>query len=287
MKRLFTFLLTICCILFIVCCKAQSTEITKETFVYSVKGGETLRLDKYEDHAITTEEPRPCILFVFGGGFSGGSRGEKGNIAFMEEMARRGYIAVAIDYRLGMKNAQNTDISNPMAFVGLFTNTIHMAVEDLFDATKYVYDHSDSWNINKNRIIACGSSAGAFTVLQGEYTICNQHELTQHLPDGFRYGGIISFAGAVFNPTGDLTWPVKPSPIQLYHGDADRNVPYDKVMLGDMGIFGSKYIAEQLRLMESPYYFYDVENAAHEIAGIPMKENLNDIQSFIFQYIIE
>lgn len=264
----------------------HSEEIIKETLIYSIKGDDTLRLDKYNIPSLQEGKSKPCLLFVFGGGFSGGSREENYNVDFVKEMAGRGYIAVAIDYRLGMKNAKNMDLSNPMAFVSLFTNTITIAVEDLFDATNFVYDHAEAWNIDKKHIIASGSSAGAFTVLQGEYVISNQLELTERLPKNFRYGGIISFAGAVFSPTIELTWPNPPSPLLLFHGDADKNVPYDKVLLGNMGIFGSKYIAGQMLTMEKPYYFYDVENAAHEIAGTPMKENLDDIESFIIRYVL-
>jgi len=266
---------------------ALDRKIKKETYVFSVKGTDTLKLDKYDLSLEVNESPKPCVLFVFGGGFSSGSRDAIHNVAFMEEMVHRGYIGIAIDYRLGMKNAADQDLSNPLAFANLFTHTITIAIEDLFDATSYIYSMADEWHINRNQIIASGSSAGALAVLQGEYAICNQWEAVQRLPDGFNYGGIISFAGAIFNPSTDLNWLMPPAPVQMFHGDADKNVPFHKLLLGNMGIFGSGYIAKQFHLLNHPYYFYDVENADHEIAGSPMKENLDDIDSFITRYVLK
>lgn len=285
MKNCFLYLLVI---LFVSSCvkpkSPKSGEIDKQTFVFSVKDGDTLRLDKY---VIPSKEiNRPCVLFVFGGGFVGGSRIEEFNVDYLKKLAERGYVAIGIDYRLGLKDIKNMDISDPSDMVGLLVNAINMAVEDLFDATAFVYNHTEEWGIDKAKIIANGSSAGAVTVLQGEYMICNKAELTKRLPDGFCYGGIIAFAGAIANEKGELTWLEKPAPMQLFHGDADKNVPFNKALLGDAGLYGSKYIAEQLEKIQSPYYFYQVENAAHEIAGSPMLYNLNEISTFIDQFVV-
>ena len=59
---------------------AQTVE--KQTFVYAVKQTDTLRLDRYV--ALTPDSrTKPCLLFVFGGGFVGGeaTAGEKRIIA--------------------------------------------------------------------------------------------------------------------------------------------------------------------------------------------------------------
>ncbi|MDR1624677.1 MAG: alpha/beta hydrolase [Tannerellaceae bacterium] len=262
----------------------QSVEIEKQTFIFSIKGTDTLRLDKYD--IPSKEINKPCVLFVFGGGFVEGARTAEYNVEYLKKLAEKGYVGIGIDYRLGLKDIKDRNVSDPANIVGALLDAIHMAVEDMFDATGFVYEHAGAWGIDKTKIIANGSSAGAVTVLQGEYIICNNMELSKRLPDGFRYGGIIAFAGAVANESGDLTWPVNPSPIQLFHGDADKNVPFYKALLGDAGLYGSKYIAGQLNKMQSPYYFYEVENAAHEIAHAPMRYNLGEIGTFIDKFIL-
>ncbi|MDR0430969.1 MAG: carboxylesterase family protein [Tannerellaceae bacterium] len=280
----FTFLF-----LFICSCKKTHTEPTgkvdKQTFVFSVKGTDTLRLDKYDIPAPGVQ--KPCVVFVFGGSFVGGSRIDEYNADYLKRLAERGYVAIGIDYRLGLKDIKDKDISNAEDLVGLLMNAINMAVEDLFDATTFVCNHAAGWGIDENKIVANGSSAGAVTVLQAEYMISNKTALTERLPGGFCYAGIIAFAGAIANLGGDLTWPVKPAPIQLFHGDADRNVPFDKAVMGSAGLYGSNYIARQLDEMQAPYYFFAVENVAHEIAGWPMVDNLDEIATFIEKYVVK
>lgn len=67
----------------------------------------------------------------------------------------------------------------------------------------------------------------------------------------------------------------------LFHGDADSNVPYDKIRKLGMGFFGSKHIAKKLDRIESPHLFYSVENATHTVAASPMSDNRHDILSFL------
>lgn len=261
--------------------------VDKQTFVYSVKGNDTLRLDKYDNHLIVKE--KPCVIFMFGGGFVHGERDSKQYIPYFNSLVEKGYIVCSIDYRLGLKDmgSKMTDPNDLMAFINLLNNTISIAVEDLYDATNYILDNAGRWNVDKDLLIINGSSAGAVSVLQAEYEICNNTKLAQKLPSGFNYAGVISFAGAIFNMQGDLSWKSKPAPMILFHGDADSNVPYDKLEMYPIGFYGSKHIAEQLNQMKRPYCFFDFENAAHEIAGNPMSQYVEEIISFTDKIIIK
>ena len=176
---------------------------------------------------------------------------------------------------------------SPETFPQLLPQTVLMAVEDLYDATSFVAGKSAEWGIDPARIVACGSSAGAITVLQGAYFIANENPLTAKLPDGFDYAGVISFAGAVVDMADDLTWKRAPAPIMLFHGDADSNVPYGALRMGGAGIFGSDYIARQLSDMKSPYYFYSVEGADHALATVPMNNYRDAIDQFLTQQVGE
>ena len=163
----------------------------------------------------------------------------------------------------------------------LFWRAVSMAVEDLYDATAYVVSRAEDWAIDPAAIVANGSSAGAITVLQGEYGLCNRQPQSARLPEGFRYAGLISFAGAVLEPEGPLKWAQAPAPIQFFHGNADSNVPYDKLVQQNMGFYGPASIAPSLASLPSPYYFYTVDNAAHEIAIEPMNANRAEILIFL------
>ena len=268
---------------------SDTDTVSCDTFVSSVKGGDSLRRDRYTDTpAAEIDAQKPCMIFVFGGAFISGTRDAESYRPFFEYMAReQGYTVVSIDYRLGLKEPLAAGKLSPETFPQLLPQTVLMAVEDLYDATSFVAGKSAEWGIDPARIVACGSSAGAITVLQGAYFIANENPLTAKLPDGFDYAGVISFAGAVVDMADDLTWKRAPAPIMLFHGDADSNVPYRALRMGGAGIFGSDYIARQLSDMKSPYYFYSVEGADHALATVPMNNYRDAIDQFLTQQVGE
>lgn len=268
---------------------SDTNEVACETFVYSVKGGDSLRLDRYAcTSAAAVGKPAPCLLFVFGGAFVSGTRDAETYRPFFEYMAREaGYTVVSIDYRLGLKEPLAAGRLSPESFPQLLPQTVLMAVEDLYDATSFVVGKAAEWGIDPQRIVACGSSAGAITVLQGEYFIANGNPLTAKLPEGFNYAGVISFAGAVVDMGGEPTWANAPAPVMLFHGDADANVPYGALRLGSAGIYGSEYLAQQFAAMKTPYYFYSVAGADHAMATVPMNNYRDAIDQFLTQQVGE
>lgn len=273
------------CSLFIAC--EPAPRLAKTTELYAVKGADSLYLDRYTLADRSDDEgKRPCLVFVFGGGFISGTRDAEAYLSFFEHMASEGYDVVSIDYRLGLKQVVAAGDFSPAAMMTGMVGTVEMAVEDLFDATSHVVAKAEEWGIDPAAIVAVGSSAGAITVLHGEYALCTESPLVAHLPGEFRYAGIVSLAGAIFSPAHDLVWTTAPAPMLLFHGDADANVPYDVVREGDVaGFFGSKYIAGQLRGMGAPHYFYSFENANHRIATAPMDENRDVIRLFLTKLV--
>lgn len=266
--------------------QTNENEVSKQTYTFAIKGADTLRLDKYEMERVTGDTlPKPVVLFAFGGGFKGGNRDNESYIPYFHFLAENGYVVVSTDYRTGLKGIDPAKMTNPMEFAAALQKAIAMAVEDFFDATGYITKNGEEWRINSQQIIACGSSAGAVTSLQAEYEICNRTPLTQRLPASFQYAGVISFAGAICS-LGIPDWPELPCPIMLFHGDADRTVPFDKALLENMGLWGSNFIAKQLQVKQSPYYFYLAEDAGHEMAGLPMENNRYDILSFLDRFVI-
>jgi predicted esterase len=276
--------------------RMERSKVEKETFVYAVKGTDTLRLDRYTFGPTRMVDgqagrTKPCLIFMFGGGFVGGSRDAEGYISYFEYFARRGFVVASIDYRLGLRPLATGEISadglGAREFLGLFEKTINMAVEDLYSATAFLIDNATEWGINPALIITSGSSAGAISVLQGEYERANGSEVARVLPEGFRYAGVMSFAGAIYSNHGHLKWASQPAPLLLFHGDADRNVPYGKKKVFKYGFFGSEYIAKKYDKAGFPYWFWSEENADHRIAGVPMTDNLTEMESFIRNYVFE
>lgn len=259
-----------------------SDNVVRETRLFSVQGNDSLFMDKY---SLGGADVQPCVIFMFGGGFVTGKRDDSRYIPYFNFLLENGYKVISIDYRLGMKAVlENKDMSG-RDFIKTFVGSIYMAVEDLFDATSAVCEKAGEWGIDRDMIIACGSSAGAISVLQGEYVIANNREAAAKLPAGFNYAGIISFAGAVFENARDINFASKPCPVLMYHGDADKNVPYDKLKKLGIGFYGSKHIAKKLDAIKSPYWFTTYENYDHVIALRPMDNNREDILLFLDQLV--
>lgn len=278
-------LLVTCGIALLAVFAAPASEVCKSTMLYAVKGSDSLRLDRY-----TAIRPisgkRPCMIFLFGGGFSSGSRDDAGYLDYFYYLVSRGMDVVSIDYRLGLKETNPEELASPERFASRLAGAVRMAVDDLYSATAFVVRNADVWNISSERIVLCGSSAGAVTVLQGEYECCNSSPNTAVLPEGFRYAGVISMAGAILHPGADPVWRRNPAPLLLFHGTADTNVPYDALRIPGAGLFGSKYIADQLYdKLRSPFVFYSVKGAAHEMAADPMSRNRFEIESFLQQLV--
>lgn len=266
-----------------------SVSAQKSTEQFNLIDGQTLWLDHYT--AQGAEGLRPCVIFVFGGGFATGVKDAPKYRAYFDMLTAAGCDVVSIDYRLGLKATQSPDHDNASVgireMVGMMKRSVDYAVEDLFCATRYVLDHAERWQIDTSRIIASGSSAGAITALQAENYICNGNALAQILPEGFNYAGVISFAGAIFSTNGKPTWASAPCPIMLFHGTSDSNVPYRKASVFGVGYYGSEFIADQLQKMGSPYWFYSAEYRSHSMAEEPMIKNHSEILRFVEQYVIE
>ncbi|MCD8101945.1 MAG: alpha/beta hydrolase [Alistipes sp.] len=259
----------------------ERPEIVKETFAYAEKDGERLFLDRY---FVSSAEEQPCIIFMFGGAFARGTRDREDYIPYIEHLATKGYTVVSIDYRLGLKNiAEVDDLSDEVA-AGMLVNSIRMAVDDLLDATAFVLDRVWDWKLDRTKFILNGSSAGAVTVLQTEYELCNGL-LSGRLPEGFAYAGVMAFAGAVLTLDDSFGYTRQPAPTLLMQGDADRQVPYDVLRLGDIGFYGSKWISGTLADDGVSHAFYSFVDYGHEIASVPIREYWEEIDSFLLHFI--
>lgn len=152
-------------------------------------------------------------------------------------------------------------------------------MEDLFSATDYLVKNGKSMGIDPDNLVVTGSSAGAITVQQAEWVLCNRAaagrpgvagrpssddrfgglcdygHVADALPEGFNYKGIMAFAGAVM-VNGTLDYAVEPCPVMMFHGSEDELVPYDIVRAGTLAFCGPCQIQKALELAGGTSRFY-------------------------------
>lgn len=106
---------------------------------YKNSNGRSLKADIY--YPENSSQKYPGIILVHGGGWISGSKENERFLA--QELASKGYVAMAINYSL-------SDVAKYPA-----------AVEDIEDALKFIKKHRKEFSLDKNKIAIGGNSAGA------------------------------------------------------------------------------------------------------------------------------
>ena len=149
----------------------------------------------------------------------------------------------------------------------------------------YAAERAGNIQIGCDRIQGQTVEAGesfSFNALCFPYTQENGYYYAPNISkEGFNYGGVISFAGAIYSTSGAPKWDSAPCPMLLFHGTSDGNVPYDKGSLMGIGMFGPATIVEGLEQLRVPYMFHSAEHKTHDMAVVPMIENHVEILEFI------
>ncbi len=207
-----------------------------------------LSLDMYQpsgDMALR----RPLVVLAFGGSYAYNNRTQMADrcIAF----AKKGYVAVTIDYRKVTTNSDN--------FLTLYYHFLdpaskaHLADEvvktsaDMKAAIRFMKENANTYKIDTTKIFVGGYSSGAITALQTAYVeglpeVTDADILAAYNQNGGIEGntdngsnlalthtfrkmtGVMNIAGGLY----DLNWITADNPpIYSMHGDQDGTVPFN------------------------------------------------------------
>jgi len=265
------------------------SDVKKSTKTFYQKSSESLRMDIFSPSADTLTK-KPVLLYVHGGGFSGGSRDEERHLQFCRHFALKGYMGVTMDYTLQRKGKSFGCDCPADEKVDTFLET----ARDISRAVRYLTDNHSKLGIDTNRIVLAGSSAGAEAVLHAAYWDETRSDDSTHILSGsFKYGGVISMAGALT----ELRWVDHKTaiPTQLFHGSCDHLVPYgtashhycDVDAPGYLTLYGSATIMNKLKTMGKGYYAITGCFGRHEWNELPLYDYVENVTDFLFNDVVK
>ncbi len=215
------------------------------------------------------DKEKPTIVFVFGGGFIMGSRNDKFYLPWFKLLTDDGYGVVSVDYRLGLKGVKmKIDLFHILDSAKNTKNAVDMGVEDVFAAIRYIIDNKDALGIDPDNLVISGSSAGAIISLGCMLETCSPTGRTAILPEGFRFKGLMSFAGAIMSDSGVPAYLSEPGPQLLFHGTDDGAVNYNKTAFGRFGFYGSSALVKDVFSKKGYcYQIFRYLGVGHDIAA--------------------
>jgi poly(3-hydroxybutyrate) depolymerase len=193
-----------------------------------------LSLDFYEPVSDTLKL-RPLVICIHGGSLIVGDKSEM--VTFCTDLAKRGYVAASIDYRLGIESPKG---------VTTILEALLRGVQDTKAAVRFFRSKAAQYGIDTAQIFLEGSSAGSMIAVH--YAYWNQNEIPGAVNQakwgniegssgnpGFSSAikGIVNYCGAILDPSwidaGEL-------PVGNFHGLLDTIVPADSGVSGDFTI---------------------------------------------------
>ncbi len=210
------------------------------------------KLDLFEPQGDTLAR-RPVVVVIHGGGFTSGSK--EVVAPFAQAFAQRGYVALAINYRLA--KGKEFNINDPDLPVA-----IRNAQHDTQAAVGWARKNASQYRLDPEKIIVGGYSAGAMTAL---YVA---------ISDAQKVAAAYSMSGMVLPGNFNAITDDDP-PIIMLHGEKDMIVPYS------MAVATQERIAAQGIINE----FYSYPGVGHSIWSLANSHPR--VYAFLYKYVID
>jgi acetyl esterase/lipase len=197
----------------------------------------------------------PAIVVIHGGGWQSGDPGN--NVEFSQYMAAQDYSVLSIDYRFAPEYKYPAQI------------------EDVRTALAYIREHADDLEVDVNRIVLMGRSAGAHLAMLAAFA--------PDAPDAPPIRAIVNYYGPV-NLTTGYQDPPNPDPIDSrkllrdFLGGTPAELPdlykqaspwnyVNRSLPPSLLIYGR--LAEQLKKTGNQVAFIEIPWAEHAFDAIP------------------
>lgn len=238
---------------------------------------DSLVMDIYYPTGATSDKKYPLLMFYHAGGFMAGNRFNVMTIC--DRFADEGFIAVAIDYRVGYNKGKGHDCTSDSV---TFNAATYRASQDANSAVRFLVANADKYNIDTNWIFVAGSSAGASLALYQGYVndsiakiyyptpytqLGGQQSTGNTLTNKFSIKGICSMWGALGHAPQIIDTNYRAIPTILFKGEEDGGIPdsagnYDDCVNMPY-VYAGIAIYDQLRAQNRPSVFHYLPLAGH------------------------
>ena len=147
MKSITSFFIV--CLLFCASILAQDNAVIQDEKIYKTIDGIELTADVFYTEKTMEKEQNPAIAFFHGGGWAYGSPDEFHEAC--RRFAHKGFVTFSFQYRLSI--TEDGQVPHPEI-------TLVECVKDARSAMRWVRENAASYNIDPDKIIAAGQSAG-------------------------------------------------------------------------------------------------------------------------------
>lgn len=232
----------------------------------------------------TFPRPRAAVIYIHGGGWSGGSKGDRLSKEFCRALASQGYAAFSIDYLLNKTLKEpdgktTTNVAWPQNFI------------DCKTAVRFIRKNATTFGVDPDRIAIMGASAGAHLAMlvaatkdspewnePGLYTE-EKNDITAVVEFYGRFDVTADrrpqFAGATPEQTEINVVAASPSthltsqmpPVLAIQGEADKTVPVS---------YGRRLV-ERLKALNVPHEYVEIPGAVHSFGLTPPQKDLRPI----------
>lgn len=229
-----------------------------------------------------TATNRPLLVLAHGGSFISGNRNLPDVTYLCTEFAKRGYVCVSIQYRLGV-NLFEIQL-DPSQAGPQFANALWRGTLDGRAAIRYLRANANTYKFSLGQVYLGGVSAGgvlglheAFLDTEAEVGTANPPIDTTTIGGGieglsgtpgqsWRVKGVISLCGAL----GDVNWMRNNKNVSIFsvHGTKDETVPYktdfftyQSLQIGRLS--GSFVVDSMAKVLGMKSVFYTFQDAPH------------------------
>jgi para-nitrobenzyl esterase len=296
----------------------DSVDIAKDVYfgtnIRVNKDTQDLHMDIYTPNG-DTETDRPVLLMAHGGTFVAGSKADIDMVTFCKEMAKKGYVAISYDYRIGVGSVSAEEV----------VRAAYRALQDGKGAIRYIRENAEMLGVDPEQVIMGGTSAGALLSLHALY-LDQGYELpafldtTKYHPDtnitgldglegttnafaqSSRPDAVINLCGALLAKELIADYDVD-VPVVSMHGTNDETVPYKRGFVESFGfqiveVDGSfvvdsfaktKGITSELYTFEGAGHvpYYDFDGDGDDTSAAYMDTTVTFVSQFLYDNVLK